>query len=288
MFDFLGPGLPFWKMHGSGNHFVLMDNREIGLDPRTMPAWAEKICRPGFGVGADGLILLDAAPAKDRADYVWHFFNADGSRPEMCGNGSRCAAYLAHEIGLAPMVHVLGTDAGPIHAEVFPERGEVKVQLTRPSDFRPGIEVDAGDRRFTCHYLVEGPPHVVVFPETLEGLDVDALGRDLRFHPVFAPAGANINFAQVKDAGSVSVRTYERGVEAETYACGTGAAAVAYVAHALGFTRPEVLVTTSGGEQLRLHVEGDDVHLRGPATLVCSGRLYPAAMGLDPGPGRPT
>ena len=122
--------IAFTKMHGSGNHFVLLDNRSLRAPRADMAEWARRICAPGFGVGADGLIFLDLAPAGSGADTMWHFYNADGSRAEMCGNGSRCAARLAMELGMAGPRHVLLTDAGPIHAAVDPDSDQVKVQLT--------------------------------------------------------------------------------------------------------------------------------------------------------------
>ncbi len=272
----------FYKMHGSGNDFVLIDNRTVGLSPDQMEKWAQAICKRSFGVGADGFIVLDLPGANQEGiDYIWHFFNADGSRPEMCGNGSRCAAFLAHHLGMAPAEHVLGTDAGPIKAQVLPDKGEVRVQLTPAMDMRTNISLDLGrGSKDVVHYVNTGVPHAVLVAEEVSALDVAALGRTIRFHQEFAPAGTNANFIQVLDRDTIVLRTYERGVEGETYACGTGAAASVAVAHELGLAGRSVHVTTSGGEHLRVSLEGDLIFLQGNATLVYCGTLSRIAMGL--------
>lgn len=277
----LGAGAPFFKMQGCGNDFVLLDNRELGLDPAVMPQWAEAVCRKAFGVGADGLILLDNAPEGASADYIWHFFNADGSRAEMCGNGARCAARLAYLIGLAPERHILGTDAGDIEAEVYPGTNTVKVLLTPPKGLKLDMDLDVDGRDLRLHFVDTGVPHAVIFTETLEDIDVLGLGRLIRRHERFAPAGTNVNFARVNDPERIDLRTYERGVEDETYACGTGAAATALVARSLGKAEDEVEITTTGGERLGVVLEGSKTHLRGAAEIVFRGTLFPGAMGLD-------
>lgn len=271
----------FTKMHGSGNHFVLLDNRSLGVPEADMARWARKVCAPGFGVGADGLIFLEAAPAGSGAHTRWHFFNADGSRAEMCGNGSRCAGRLAVELGLAGPEHVLLTDAGPIRVAVDPDSDQVKVQLTPPRDLALDIPLPLDGERLTAHFVNTGVPHAVVECGDAAGVDVKKLGRTLRFHPHFAPAGTNVNFIQATERDALVLRTYERGVEDETYACGTGAAAAALVAHALGLVGTAVAVTTSGGEVLRIFLENDAVHLQGPAVTVYTGRLRAASVGIE-------
>ena len=263
--------IPFHKMHGSGNDFILMDNREIGLAPDVMPLWAKALCRRAFSVGADGFIVLE--PGDGDIHVRWHFFNADGSRAEMCGNGSRCAAALAYRLGLAPASLILGTDAGPIQAQVFPATNEVDVQLTPLRDLRLGLELALEDERLTVHCANTGVPHAVVLVPDVAAVDVQRFGRAVRVHPAFAPAGTNANFAQIVDRGHILLRTYERGVEAETYACGTGAAATAAVGHALGLTDAKVRITTSGGEQLGVTVAGSTLRLRGQAVYVFRGEL---------------
>jgi diaminopimelate epimerase len=274
------PEIAFTKMHGSGNHFVLLDNRSLRVPVPAMADWARAICAPGFGVGADGLIFLEMAPAGSGADTMWHFFNADGSRAEMCGNGSRCAARLAVEMGMAGPEHVLLTDAGPIHAVVDMASAQVKVQLTAPRDLTLDIPLTVDGGRLTAHFVNTGVPHTVVECGDADTVDVKALGRALRFHERFAPAGTNVNFISVTDRDALKLRTYERGVEDETYACGTGAAASALVAHALGLAGTTVALTTSGGEVLRIFLENGTVHLQGPAVFVYTGRLRTESVGL--------
>ncbi len=290
--DTFGPWVECCKMQGSGNDFVVLDNRALQLTPDEMSAWARSLCRKAFGVGADGLILLDSTPPGLDADYIWHFYNADGSRAEMCGNGSRCAARLAYELGLAERTHVLGTDAGPIKAEVLPAQDLVKVQLTPYHDLRMGMDVtleptfpDVSEQiestpSWEVHFVNTGVPHLVVFTPDVAALDVQDLGRRFREHPQFAPGGTNVNFVQVQDRESMLLRTYERGVEGETYACGTGAAASALIAHALDRTGPEVNIRTSGGELLGITIEQDALFLTGKAVLVFTANLNLQSLGL--------
>lgn len=276
----LGTGVPFFKMQGCGNDFVLMDNRELKLPVAVMADWAKAVCRKAFGVGADGMILLDHAPEGSRADYIWHFYNADGSRAEMCGNGSRCAARLAYLLGMAPEKHVLGTDAGEIEAEVFPASNEVRVRLTPPKNLALHIDLDLSGAKTEAHFVDTGVPHAVILQPNLERAPVRELGAGVRFHPRFAPAGTNANFIEIVDRGHINLRTYERGVEDETFACGTGAVASVVVANALGLADAAVEVTTTGKEHLGIAIVDGATYLRGAAEIAFRGELYPAALGL--------
>jgi diaminopimelate epimerase len=276
-----GNSVPFYKMQGCGNDFVFVDNRELGIDPEVMPDIVLPVCRKSFGVGADGMMFLDNAPAGSGLHYIWHFFNADGSRAEMCGNGSRCAARLAWMLGMAPASHVFGTDAGPIEAEVDTESNLVTVLLTTPKDLRLDMTVEIEQQPFPLHFVNTGVPHAVVIVEHLEAIDVWKLGRAVRFHPEFNPAGTNVNFVAVEGPGRLSLRTYERGVEDETYACGTGAVATAVVARELGLTGEETVITTTGGEELGVILRDGKAYLRGAAELVFRGEFYPQSLGLD-------
>lgn len=271
-------------MQGSGNDFVLLDNRVLQVVPAEMPKWAKAVCRRAFGMGADGLIFLDAAPQDVPADYIWHFYNADGSRAEMCGNGSRCAARLAYELGLAGRRHVLGTDAGPIKAEVLPDQDLVKVQLTPHQDLQLRLTLtlpdDSRDTEWEVHFVNTGVPHLVIFTNDVQAVDVQNLGRRLRNHPHFAPAGVNVNFVQTVDRENLLLRTYERGVEGETFACGTGAAASALIAQALSLTERTVVVRTSGQEELGITIDQDAVFLTGQAILVFTAHLNLRSVGL--------
>ncbi|WP_022663198.1 diaminopimelate epimerase [Paucidesulfovibrio longus] len=280
----MGQTVPFFKMQGCGNDFVAIDNREVRVPESVMSAWAKKVCARAFGVAADGIFFLENAPKGSGLDYRWHFYNNDGSRAEMCGNASRCAAKLAHAVGLAPEEHVFGTDAGPIKAQVFTEgenAGLVRVQLTKPKKLTLNAALRFKDDEFTVHSVDTGVPHAVVLVKNAAAVDVQTIGSVIRFHEHFQPAGTNVNFVQVTGPDSLICRTYERGVEAETYACGTGAVASQVVANSLGLTGPEVKVTTSGGEILGVILEDGKPYLQGAATLVFTGTLNLDALGLS-------
>jgi diaminopimelate epimerase len=270
----------FFKMQGSGNDFVVIDNREAGVAVEDMASWAQAMCRRAFGVGSDGLFFLEPAEDRDDMDFQWHFYNADGSRAEMCGNGSRCAARLAFELGMAPVEHAIGTDAGVVRAKVLPDLGQVKVQLTDPVDERLNIEVGLSDDLNIGHFVNSGVPHAVIFTDDVDTVDIGTMGRSLRFHEEFAPAGTNANFAQLVDREHLLLRTYERGVEAETYACGTGACAAVYLANRLGLTGSEVEVTTSGGEKLVVDVTDGHLFLQGGAEITFRGEMNLESVGL--------
>lgn len=280
MSTMFGARAPFYKLQGCGNDFVAMDNRVLRLPEALMADWARRICPRAFGVGADGLFFLEPAPADSGADIRWSFFNADGSRAEMCGNASRCAGRLAHALGLIGEGGVLLTDAGPVAIAVDPAAGLVKVQLTEPRGLALGAHLSVLGRDTEVHFVNTGVPHAVIVTPDVRAVDVAAEGRAVRFHEHFAPAGTNANFVQVLDRGRTLVRTYERGVEAETYACGTGVSAVQVVLHALGLAEAGVAHQTSGGEVLRTSLEGGRVYLEGAAELTFTGELNLDALGL--------
>ncbi|MFP4391369.1 MAG: diaminopimelate epimerase [Desulfohalobiaceae bacterium] len=274
--------VPFYKMQGSGNDFVLILNDQLQLKRENMALWAQKICQRSLGVGADGVIFLQADDLQEKGiDYKWHFFNSDGSRAEMCGNGSRCAAWLAYHLGLAGSSHVLGTDAGPVQAHVNSEENQVKVQLTKPQDLCLDIQLPRpGQESLQVHYVNTGVPHVVYFSEDPSRLNIQELAPGIRYHSRFAPQGTNVNLVGMKAPEHLYVRTYERGVEGETLACGTGAAAAAVVARGLGLCGDQVQITTSGQEELAIFLHQDQVYLQGPAVLVFTGHLNPGAVQL--------
>lgn len=275
-----GPHIEFHKVQGCGNDFVAIDNRKLKLPETAMAEWTRRICRRAFGVHADGLFFLKPAPAGSDLDYAWDFYNSDGSRAEMCGNASRCAARLAHHLGMAPKSHVFGTDAGPVRARVFPGTNQVKVQLTRPEKMEMNIVLPLSEGEAEVHYVVEGVPHVVVFSGNVRGEDVKRLGKEIRFHERFRPAGTNVNFVEIQERDRGLLRTYERGVESETYACGTGAAATLLVARELDLCGDELALTTSGGEILTVSMEEGEVFLKGAAEVTFTGSLFLDSLGL--------
>jgi diaminopimelate epimerase len=265
--------IPFSKLNGSGNDFLLIDNRGGILRGVDLPAFVGKVCDRSRSVGADGVIFIENSR---RADFRWQFYNADGSRAEMCGNGGRCAARFAVERGIARRTLGFETDAGLIRAEV--KGRTVKLQMTPPHGLALAKSLTLGGRKITYSFLNTGVPHAVLFVPDLEKIDLMGTGRGIRTHRVFAPRGTNVNFVRVKD-GTVWVRTYERGVEGETLACGTGAVAAGILSAMHGTVRPPVPVRTRGGEILTIHFDLDqggfgEVYLEGDTSWSCDGKIF--------------
>ncbi len=270
--------IDFTKMSGTGNDFILIDHRTPFLAEEDMPAFAKAVCERRVSVGADGLILLENSEA---ADFRWQFLNADGSWAEMCGNGARCAARFAHDRGIAPARMRFETVAGIIEAEVTGQ--SVKLKMTAPTGLRLHEKLQVNGQEQVVHSLNTGVPHAMLFMDDIAQAPVLEWGRLIRFHEHFQPAGTNVNFVQQQAGNGLIVRTYERGVEGETLACGTGAVAAAIIAGLLGQVRPPVTVTTSGGEELIIHYaltgqEIADVFLEGPANFIYEGRLHTEAL----------
>lgn len=263
----------FWKMNGCGNDFILIDNREEFLEGDNLRDFVIKVCTRRISIGADGLILIEPS---SRAHFRWRFFNADGSEAEMCGNAGRCAARLAVIRKIAPPRLTFETKAGIIEAEVFGRL--VKLQMTPPSGLELDVEVAIDGEKHSLDFLNTGVPHAVKFVSEIGSIPVKDLGRKIRFHPRFQPAGTNANFVQPIDHHRLKVRTYERGVEDETLACGTGAIASALLAACRGLVDSPVAVETRGGEILNIYFQrqGDNfpqVFLEGDTTLVYEGLL---------------
>lgn len=277
-------GLAFAKMNGSGNDFILFDNRRGLVAPELLPLMARGLCARGLSVGADGLIALESSSREDsrlgRVDFHWRFFNADGSSAEMCGNGGRCAARFALDQGLAGPRMVFDTLAGPIRAWV--EGATVKLEMVPPHGAYAGVTLEDLPERVVIGGVNTGVPHAVIAYEKLDAAPVRELGRLIRFHRHFAPAGTNVNFAAARE-GELWVRTYERGVEDETLACGTGAVASALVAGTnLGLVSP-VAVRVKSGERLKVHFKAkpggfEEVFLEGAAVYAYEGRLHREAF----------
>lgn len=276
--DEVGFPLPFWKMSGAGNDFIIIDHRQPRIPPHAMSEFARKICRRKFSVGADGLFLLEPST---KADFSWRFFNADGSEAEMCGNGARCVARFAYMNGMAAARMRFETLAGIVDAAVSDT--QVTIGMPTPHSLALDLHLAEPAPGLVVHSINTGVPHLVVFVPSLDQVDVVGLGRQLRHHQRFAPAGTNVNFVEQMGQG-VRVRTYERGVEDETMACGTGAVAAALVASAKGYAQSPVLVTTAGGVDLNVlwssapEKQYRQVQLKGPAHLIYRGELTPEAL----------
>jgi diaminopimelate epimerase len=263
--------LNFTKMSGAGNDFVVIDNRDraIALTREQIA----RLCHRNFGVGADGLLLVE--PDENGADYRMRYYNADGGEAEMCGNGARCFARFVQPFKGGDRV-TFSTPAGKINA-MF-QGDDVEINLTEPNDFKPGCLLTVTEGVLEVHSINTGVPHAVVFVKDADKAMVSELGRELRNHVAFEPKGTNVNFVQVTGPQEIRVRTYERGVEAETLACGTGVTAAAIVAHMIKKLPLPLRVKVQGGDTLQVNFQKDGerftgVTLRGPADRIFTGEI---------------
>ncbi len=266
----------FFKMSGSGNDFVVVDNRRRVINAGAS-ALAERLCHRQKGIGADGLLLLEHS---ERAQFRMIYFNSDGSRATMCGNGARCIAWVADRQGISRSKFDFETDAGIVQALVKKEI--VQITMSDPYDYVPERSIQVGDKVVRVACVTMGVPHAVVFVPEAKNLDVARLGRLIRFHKTFSPKGTNVNFVQIVSRYHLIVRTYERGVEGETLACGTGVCASALVAALRGKADSKVRCKTTGGDALEVGFtlfSGNAQHpatqvtLKGPVRLSFSGQV---------------
>jgi diaminopimelate epimerase len=265
--------ISFTKMSGSGNDFIVIDNRQGAVDDLDLAEFITAVCRRKMSVGADGLILIETS---DQADFSWRFYNSDGSRAEMCGNGARCAARFAYVNGISGENLSFETDAGIVGGQVKADRAKVKMPAA--TDLRLDYSIDLATGPLSVSSINTGVPHVVVMQDAIEDVDVFGLGREIRNLAVFAPHGTNVNFICQQGPGELAIRTYERGVEDETLACGTGSIASALISSIkLNWTSPINLVTRSG-ECLTIHFaeqngQFNDVYLEGDARIIYTAQL---------------
>jgi diaminopimelate epimerase len=269
--------IKFTKISAAGNDFILVDNRRKVM-PKDLPKVIQRWCDRKYGIGADGVILLEDTP---RADFRMRYFNSDGSAAAMCGNGGRSVARFACVLQAAGKKMQFETDAGLIRAEIL--KSGVRLYMSEPRECHLDFTLRVEKKEFFISSIDTGVPHAVVFVTDIARADVQGLGRMIRLHRHFAPAGTNVNFVQVKDEHTILVRTYERGVEDETLACGTGATASAIIAGLRGLARSPVRCMTRGGDMLKIsfsiNESGDflspvsDVQLEGPAEIVFSGEV---------------
>jgi diaminopimelate epimerase len=254
------PKISFTKMVASGNDFVVIERSQNPAinNPRIL---ARSICDRKFGVGADGLLLLEKSKI---ADVRMRIFNPDGSEAEMCGNGARCSVLYVGRRNTK-----LETKAGIIQSQL--KGNSVKIKLTEPKDLKLNLPIKVNNRTLQVNFINTGVPHTVIFVADLDKIDVINLGRQIRFHKRFAPQGTNVDFVEALSNKSIKIRTYERGVEDETLACGTG-----IVASALITNYQKINVHTKSGEILKVYFDkiGDkfrNVWLEGKAKIVYKG-----------------
>jgi diaminopimelate epimerase len=263
----------FTKMSGAGNDFVLIDNRAQSLALNA--AQAAFLCDRHRGIGADGVIILKPC-ASGKADWAWDFYNSDGSTAEMCGNGARCFGRFVRQLTGAKTGFTFETRAGVLTARF---KGDApSVTLTAPKDLRLNEKVSLTIGPTPIHSLNTGVPHAVLFVPDADKAMVQNLGVEIRYHAHFAPRGTNVNFVHVLGGNAIRVRTYERGVEGETLACGTGVTASALISAELHHLTPPVSVEVLGGKTLEVNFEKKDgqfanVTLTGPADFVFEGRI---------------
>jgi diaminopimelate epimerase len=264
----------FWKVTGAGNDFILLENLENKIPQENRNRIARDLCNRRYSIGADGLLVIENSK---KHHFIMRYYNSDGTEAEMCGNGARCTARFAHYRGLAPAQMQFETRAGIYKALVKPET----VILDMPDIAAPRLDINVNIKEFSgeVHFVKVGVPHVVYFVDDIEKVDVEYLGRALRHAEHLWPGGANINFAQMLTKSSIRLRTYERGVEEETPACGTGAVATAIVAGLKIHGVSPMNIHTRGGITLKAYYElgegsrAKNVRQEGEARIVFRGEI---------------
>ncbi len=264
--------LKFTKMNGAGNDFVLLDNRDGALQLGT--AAIARLCDRHRGVGADGVLIVE--PARNGADFRMRYYNADGGEADMCGNGARCFARFANRVAGEREAIRFETPAGVITARACGEN--IRLEMSEPKDLRLNEKVRIGYESLTVHSVNTGVPHAMLFVEDLERAEVVRVGAAVRYHEHFAPKGTNVNFVNSIDDRSIAIRTYERGVEGETLACGTGVVASAIIFHELTGAKTPINVLVRGGDRLEVNFEKSgagykNATLTGPADFVFDGEI---------------
>ena len=264
--------LRFTKMNGAGNDFVLIDNRGGGVHLNR--GQITRLCDRHRGIGADGVLLLEKA--SNHVDFRMRYFNADGGEAEMCGNGARCFARFANKVAGAEGKISFETPAGVISAELAGDL--VTLQMTEPTDLRLNIKLSVANEDKSVHFINSGVPHVVIPVSRIDDVDVRREGSAIRYHKMFLPKGTNVNFIEKRGPKKIAVRTYERGVEGETLACGTGVVASALIFAATEDTGGPIIVIARGGDELQVGFNKIDnqfrnVTLTGPAEFVFEGTV---------------
>ena len=265
----------FWKLEGAGNDFLGLDGRAGGFKLKRQQI--ADLCDRRRGVGADGVLVVEQ-PKVRGADFRMRYYNSDGGEAEMCGNGARCFALLARAVsGRKGNVLRIQTQAGLVTLQI---RGqEVQVSMTEPTKLRLGRKLVVAGRKLAVDFLNTGVPHAVLFVRSVRSIDVAKQGRAIRYHSAFAPSGTNVNFVEIGRGNRIHVRTYERGVEGETLACGTGVVASSILSNLRRGLRSPILVTTRGGDHLRVgfsmvNGQARKVTLQGPARIVYTGVIH--------------
>ena len=267
--------IPFYKLQGAGNDFILIDNQELNFASEQVTKFAARVCTRRVSVGADTLIAVEVA--RGSGDFYARFFNADGSEAEMCGNGARCVARWAFETGIAKEKMIIETIAGDVPAERLDKR-TYRVQLNSPTVFEADKLLQVDGKEVTVDYVElgnPGIPHLVVHVPDLAMTELETIldfARKLRIHPAFEK-GANVKFYDILSDQTVVERTYERGVEDFTLACGTGTGSTAYALTKKGLVKSDPVVIEVLGGQLQVNVVENDLYLIGDTNMVVKGTI---------------
>jgi diaminopimelate epimerase len=269
--------IKFTKMSGNGNDFIVIDNFEGNI--KLSAVQIKALCTGRFSIGADGLLMVEKGPKG--ADFYMKFYNNDGKEAEMCGNGGRCIARFAFIKGRAKSKMTFMAKDG-LHMAEVKKNNEVRLKMIDPVDYKKDIKVRLSSREIKGTFINTGVPHFVLEVHNLPDINVKNSGKEIRFHKVFSPKGTNVNFVFKTGIDSFDIRTYERGVEDETYACGTGATAAAIVLHLAGKTNSPVSMSTKGGI-LKVYFNDEngkitDVYLEGNARIIADGTINAEAF----------
>lgn len=279
--------MEFYKLNGAGNDFIIINNMDGQLLSSDLPRIARTLCERHLSIGADGLMVVQPS---DKADFRMDFFNSDGSEGEMCGNGARCICRFGYEMGLSGETQTVETSSGIVTGQRI-DRRLYRIRLTDPTVIKPNFPVELDGVTYECGYVelgTPGLPHAVIPMPGLKDMaprSLFDLGRRLRFHPAF-PKGANVNFYDFTGENQVFERTYERGVEDFTYACGTGTASVAIILTVKGLSSGIGFTADVAGGRLTVDVErdGDKVtgsYLTGPTNMVAHGQVTDEELALE-------
>ncbi|MBN1353155.1 MAG: diaminopimelate epimerase [Candidatus Omnitrophica bacterium] len=279
--------ITFAKVQASGNDFIVLDNRQNRLAEkiRDFAQFAAFACRRKYSVGADGLLVLEDSGS---CDFRMRIFNPDGSEVDMCGNGIRCSALYAYAKEWCGNIMKIETKAGHLESEVSTgtdgetngrNAASVSVKMTAPGDIKLNQNLGIEKSIVNVHTINSGVPHAVHFVENINSYPVKEMGGKIRYHKIFEPKGTNADFVEVLGGSNISVRTYERGVEDETLACGTGVVASAIISHLINGTKGPVCVTTKSGEAVKVRFRKEqnrfkDVYLEGKAQIVFEGSIH--------------
>lgn len=264
----------FSKYSGCGNDFILIDDLEEKF-PIQNTSLITKLCDRHEGIGADGLVLLQKGGS---CDFRMRIFNRDGSEAEMCGNGLRCLMAFIHDLGIGKQACTIQTMQRQLKAQVTPHG--IQIQMGNAINYRSKINILIDQKNFLIDYLDTGVPHLILFMDSLEGIDVEKLAPKFRYHQEFAPKGANVNFVKILQPGKISIRTYERGVECETLACGTGAAAAA-IASAANYTMQlPITVEFKSGDSVIVDFKHENGQIRDIVQTGPTRKIFHGVIGL--------